>query len=65
MRCGGSVADPPDDPWLVEAFPEFAQRQVEFCDRAKAPQLERVMHSRHVLPMVGHGEEALSDRRQG
>jgi hypothetical protein len=40
---GGSVADPPDDPVLVEAVPEFAQCAVEFCDRAEAPQPEQLL----------------------
>ena len=43
MLGGGSVADPPDDPVLIEAVPEFAQRGVELCDRAEAPQPEQLL----------------------
>ncbi len=43
MLGGGSVADPPDDPVLVEAVPEFAQCAVELCGRAEAPQPEQLL----------------------
>ena len=32
MRFGRSVADPPDDPVVVEAFREVAERLVELVD---------------------------------
>jgi hypothetical protein len=47
----GSVADPPDDSVLVEAVPEFAQRAVELCDGAEAPQPEQ--------PLLQCADEAL------
>ena len=37
------VADPPDDPVLVEAVPEFEQRDVKLCDGAEAPQPEQLL----------------------
>ncbi len=43
MLGGGSVADPPDDPVLVEAVPEFAQCGVELCAGAEAPQPEQLL----------------------
>jgi hypothetical protein len=39
----GLVADPPDDPVLVEAVPEFEQRDVKLCDGAEAPQPEQLL----------------------
>ena len=43
MLGGGSVADPPDDPVLVEAVPEFAQCGVQLCNGAEAPQPEQLL----------------------
>ncbi len=47
MLDGGSAADPPDHPVLVEAVPEFAQCGVELCDRPEAPQPYVSMMMRH------------------
>ena len=43
MRCGRSVADPPDDPVVVEASREVAERVVELLDRAEAVQPEQLL----------------------
>ncbi len=42
MRCGRSVADPPDDPVAVEVLGEVAERLVEFLDRAESLQPEQL-----------------------
>ncbi len=43
MRCGRSVADPPDDPVVVEAAGEVAERLVELLDRAESLQPEQLL----------------------
>ncbi len=43
MLGGGSVADPPDDPVLIEAVPEFAQCGVQLCNGAEAPQPKQLL----------------------
>ena len=43
MRCGRSVADPPDDPVVVEAPGEVAERMVELLDRAESLQREQLL----------------------
>jgi len=40
VRCGRSVADPPDDPVVVEAMSEVAERLVEPLDGAESVQPE-------------------------
>jgi len=41
VRCGRSVADPPDDPVVVEAAGEVAERLVELVDGAESVQPEQ------------------------
>ena len=43
MLRGRSVADPPDDPVVVEALREVAQCLVELPDGAEAPQPEELL----------------------
>ena len=43
MRCGRSVADPPDDPVVVEAAGEVAQRLAELLDGAESVQPEQLL----------------------
>ncbi len=43
MRCGRSVADPPDDPVVVEAAGEVAERLVELLDPAESLQPEQLL----------------------
>ena len=43
MRCGRSVADPPDDPVVVEAFRKVAERLVEFLDGPESVQPEQLL----------------------
>lgn len=46
MRCGRSVADPPDDPVVVEAAGEVAERRVELPNRAESLQPEQLLLQR-------------------
>ena len=41
-RCGRSVADPPDDPVVVEAAGDVAEWRVEFLDGAESAQPEQL-----------------------
>ena len=43
MRCGRSVADPPDDPVVVEAFREVAERLVGLLDGPESVQPEKLL----------------------
>ena len=43
MRCGRSVADPPDDPVVVEAAGEVAEHLVELLDGAESVQPEQLL----------------------
>jgi hypothetical protein len=43
VRCGRSIADPPDDPVVVEAVREFAERLVEFLDGPESVQPEQLL----------------------
>ena len=43
MRCGRSVADPPDDPVVVEAAGEVPERLVELLDGAELVQPEQLL----------------------
>jgi hypothetical protein len=43
VRCGRSVADPPDDPVVVEAAGEVAERLVELPDGAESVQPEELL----------------------
>ena len=43
MRCGRSVADPPDDPVVVEAMGKAAERLVELVDSPEAVQPEQLL----------------------
>jgi len=39
----GSVTDPPDDPVLIEAFPELPERGLEFRDGGEASEPEQLL----------------------
>jgi hypothetical protein len=56
VRCGRSVADPHDDPVVIEAVREFAERLVEFLDGPES-----------VLPELHHAIMAYAEilRRHG
>jgi hypothetical protein len=43
VRCGRSIADPPDDPVVVEAAGEVAERLVELLDGAESVQPEQLL----------------------
>jgi hypothetical protein len=43
MRCRRSVADPPDDPVVVEAAGEVAERLVELLDGPESVQPEQLL----------------------
>ena len=43
MRCGRSVADPPDDPVVVEAAGEVAERLVELLDGPESVEPEQLL----------------------
>ncbi len=42
MRCGRAVADPPDDPVVVEAAGEVAEHLVELLDAPESVQPEQL-----------------------
>ena len=42
MCCGRSVADPPNDPAVVDAAGGVAERLIEFLDRAESLQPEQL-----------------------
>jgi hypothetical protein len=46
VRCGRSVADPPDAPMVVEASHEVAERLVEFLDHAESLQPKQLLLQR-------------------
>ena len=55
MRCGRSVADPPDDPVVVEAVGEVAQGAVELGDGAESAKPEQLfLQVRMNLPVLKH-----------
>jgi hypothetical protein len=43
VRCGRSVADPPDDRVAVEAAGEVAERLIELLDGAESVQPEQLL----------------------
>jgi len=43
VRCGRSVADPPDDPVVVETAGEVAERLLELLDGAESVQPEQLL----------------------
>ena len=43
MRCGRSVADPPDDPVVVEAAGEVAEHLVELLDGPESVEPEQLL----------------------
>jgi hypothetical protein len=46
VRCERSVADPPDNPVVVETAGEFAERLVELLDGAESLQPEQLLLQR-------------------
>ncbi len=46
MLGGGSLADPPDDPVVIEAAPQCARCVVQLGDWAEAPRPERLLPQR-------------------
>jgi hypothetical protein len=43
VRCGRSMADPSDDPAVVEGYCEVAERLVERLDSAESVQPEQLL----------------------
>ena len=50
MRCGRSVADPPDDPVVVEAAGEVAEGPVRFLDGVEGPEPQELAPERSDEP---------------
>jgi len=62
MHCGRSVADPPDDPVVVEAVGEVSERLVALCDCPEPVQPEQLLREGADEPLDASVPLGLADK---